>query len=105
MSDEVIAAQIDRMLDDKKSDRMIESFCEQWLNLRSWRTIAPSLKLYPEYDDLLNYYLPMETTAYLRYLIQEDLPVGNLIDSNFSILNQRLAEHYGIGGSCWAANA
>ena len=98
MSDEVITAQIDRMLNDKKSDRMIESFCEQWLNLRSWRTIAPSLKLYPEYDDLLNYYLPMETTAYLRYLIQEDLPVGNLIDSNFSILNQRLAEHYGIEG-------
>ena len=98
VSAEVLAGQIERMLSDEKSDRMIDSFCAQWLNLRSWRTIAPSLKLYPQYDDLLNYYLPMETTAYLRHLIREDLPVVNLIDSNFSILNQRLAEHYGIGG-------
>ena len=98
MSDKVLAGQIERMLSDKKSDRMIESFCAQWLNLRSWRTITPSLKLYPQYDDLLNYYLPMETTAYLRNLILEDLPVGNLIDSNFSMLNQRLAEHYEIDG-------
>lgn len=98
ISDEVLAGQMERMLSDKKSNRMVESFCSQWLNLRSWRTISPSLKLYPQYDDLLNYYLPIETTAYLHHLIQENLPVGNLIDSNFSILNQRLARHYGIEG-------
>ena len=98
ISDEVLDGQIERMLSDQKSNRMVESFCEQWLNLRSWRTITPSLKLYPHYDDLLDYYLPMETTAYLEYLIRENLPVGNLIDSNFSILNQRLARHYGIEG-------
>ena len=98
LSGKTLADQIDRMLGDEKSQRMIESFCNQWLNLRSWRTVAPSLKLYPQYDDLLDHFLPIETQAYLNHLIQNNLPVGNLIDSDFSILNQRLAQHYGIEG-------
>ena len=77
---------------------MIHSFCDQWLNLRSFDKVSPSLKLYPEYGDLINYYLPIETRAYLGHLIRENLPVGNLIDSDFSFLNQRLAQHYGIEG-------
>ncbi len=93
-----IPDQVDRMLKDDKSQAMIHSFCDQWLNLRSFNKIAPSLKLYPDYNDLLNHYLPLETEAYLNYLIQENLPIGHLIDSNFSILNQRLAQHYGIDG-------
>ncbi len=91
-------AEIDRMLKDPRAMRMIHSFCDQWLNLRSFNKVSPSLKLYPEYNDLLNYYLPQETEAYLYHLIQENLPVSYLIDSNFSILNQRLAEHYNIDG-------
>ena len=94
----MIPAQIDRMLKDEKSRRMIHSFCAQWLNLRSFNKVAPSLKLYPKYDDLLNHYLPIETEAYLNHLIQENMPVGYLIDSDFSFLNQRLAQHYGIDG-------
>ena len=94
----VLEAQIDRMLQDSKSGRMIHSFCDQWLNLRSFNKVAPSLKLYPLYNDLLNHYLPLETEAYLNHLIQENLPVGHLIDADFSFLNQRLAQHYGIEG-------
>ena len=75
---------------------MIHSFCNQWLNLRSFDKVTPSLKLYPLYNDLLNHFLPIETEAYLDYLIRENLPVGRLIDSDFSFLNQRLAQHYGI---------
>ena len=77
---------------------MIHSFCDQWLNLRSFNKVAPSLKLYPLYNDLLNHYLPLETEAYLNHLIQENLPVGHLIDADFSFLNQRLAQHYGVEG-------
>ncbi|MFP6872425.1 MAG: DUF1588 domain-containing protein, partial [Verrucomicrobiales bacterium] len=98
LSTEAIPAQVDRMLKEPRSRRMIHSFCDQWLNLRSFARIAPSLKLYPAYNDLLNHYLPLETEAYLDHLIQENLPVGHLIDSDFSILNQRLAQHYGIDG-------
>lgn len=98
LSARTIPAQIDRMLEDERSQAMIHSFCDQWLNLRSFARIAPSLKLYPAYNDLLNHYLPLETEAYLNHLIQENLTIGHLIDSDFSILNQRLAQHYGING-------
>ncbi len=98
LSAESLPAEIDRMLNDPRAERMIHSFCDQWLNLRSFNKVSPSLKLYPEYNDLLNHYLPQETEAYLQQLIQENLPVSHLIDSDFSILNQRLAEHYNIEG-------
>lgn len=90
--------EIARMLESEKSDRMIKSFSDQWLNLRSWNTITPSLKLYPKYDDLLEHYLPLETRAYLAHLIRENRPIGELIDSDYSFLNQRLALHYGLPG-------
>jgi hypothetical protein len=93
-----IRSQIDRMLEDPRSRRMIHSLCGQWLNLRSFNKVSPSLKLYPEYNDLLNHYLPLETEEYLYQAIREDLPITKLIDSDFSYLNQRLAEHYGIEG-------
>ena len=98
LTGKLLAAQIDRLLSDPKSARMIHSFCNQWLNLREFNKVTPSLKLYPLYDDLLNRYLPLETEAYLSHLIQKNLPVSRLIDSNFSFLNQRLAQHYGISG-------
>ena len=88
--------EIGDMLADRRADRMVESLCNQWLNLRSWNNISPSLKLYPRYDDLLDFYLPLETKYYLAHLIRENRPVSELIDSNYSFLNQRLANHYGI---------
>ena len=90
--------QVQRMLADKRSRRMVRSFSDQWLNLRGLKKVTPSLKLYPLYDDLLNYYLPIETRKYLQHLIEENLPARNLIDSDFTFLNQRLARHYGIEG-------
>ena len=89
---------IDHMIEDPRSSRMIHSLCQQWLELRTFDQVAPSLKLYPTYNTLLNHYLPIETKTYLGYLIKNNLPVDYLIDSNFSILNQRLAQHYGIDG-------
>ena len=86
LTGKLLAAQIDRLLSDPKSARMIHSFCNQWLNLREFNKVTPSLKLYPLYDDLLNRYLPLETEAYLNHLIQENLPVSRLIDSDFSFL-------------------
>lgn len=95
---ETLRNQIVRMLDDQRSARMIRSFSDQWLNLRGLNKVTPSLKLYPLYDDLLNHYLPIETRSYLQHLVQENLPARNLIDSDFTFLNQRLARHYGVEG-------
>ena len=98
LSGETLRQQIDRMIGDEKGARMVHSFCDQWLNLRSFKKVTPSLKLYPLYDDLLDHYLPIETRTYLAHLIRENLPVSHLIDSDFAFLNQRLAQHYGIEG-------
>ena len=77
---------------------MIHSFCAQWLTLREFHEVSPSVKLYPNYTELIDHYLPLETEAYLAYLLEHNLPLSYLIDSDFSILNQRLAQHYGIDG-------
>ena len=98
LTGDTLRAEIHRMLADDRSQRMIRSLSDQWLNLRSLNKVTPSLKLYPEYDDLLNHYLPIETRTYLHHLITSNLPAGKLIDSDFSFLNQRLAQHYGIDG-------
>lgn len=93
-----LALEIDRMLADDKSQRMIQSFCSQWLELRRFDEASPSKKMYPQYDDVANHYLPLETEAFVALSIQQNLPVSTLVDSDFSILNQRLARHYGIAG-------
>ena len=98
LSEAVVRDQIDRMLADQKSARMVHSFCDQWLNLRFFKQVPPSLKLYPTYDDLLDYYLPRETEMYLQHLIQKNLPASYLIDAEFTFLNQRLAQHYAVEG-------
>ena len=98
MSESTLRSQVNRMLADHRSERMVESLCDQWLNFRSWDKVSPSLKLYPRYDDLLHHYLPIETRMYLAHLIRANMPVGHLIDSDYTFLNQRLAQHYGIQG-------
>ena len=98
LSEAAVRDQIDRMLADQKSARMVHSLCDQWLNLRFFKQVPPSLKLYPTYDDLLDYYLPRETEMYLRYLILKNLPASYLIDAEFTFLNQRLAQHYAVEG-------
>ena len=55
LTGKLLTAQIDRLLSDPKSARMIHSFCDQWLNLRSFNKVAPSLKLYPLYNDFENF--------------------------------------------------
>ena len=98
LDEKTLRAQVSRMVDDPKAERMIESLSAQWLNLRGLGKVTPSLKLYPLFDDLMDHYLPLETQAYVGYLIRENLSPGHLIDSNFSFLNQRLAQHYGVDG-------
>ena len=55
---------------------------------------VPDRRLFPEFDDYLRYSMPLETSAFLRELIASNLPVTNLVKSDFAMLNGRLAEHY-----------
>ncbi|MDE2924564.1 MAG: DUF1592 domain-containing protein [Acidobacteriota bacterium] len=96
--DDVLASQVDRMLDDPKSERFIEDFAGQAFRLYEMNATTPDKALYPEYDSRLGQAMARETRLFLAELLAEDLSVGNLIDSDFTFVNRRLAEHYGIEG-------
>ena len=94
----VLAAQVDRMLDDAKAQRLVADFVGQAFRLYELRATAPDSGLYPEYDDRLGQAMAGETELFLAEVIAEDLGVGHLIDADFTFVNRRLAEHYGIPG-------
>ena len=92
----VLENQVNRMLDDKKSNRFIDDFLNQWLGLGEIDATTPDEKLFPEYDDNLRQAMLSETRLFFRELVDKNLSPDNLIDSNFTFLNRRLAEHYGL---------
>jgi len=94
----VIREQVDRLLADPRSERFIVDFTDQWLELRRMDETIPDRKLYPEYRMPLHDGMVAETRAFLRELIAGDLPITTLVDADFAMLNQRLAEHYGVPG-------
>ncbi len=94
----VLHAQVDRLLDDPRSARFIRDFADQWLELRRIAETTPDRQLYPEYSFLLHEGMVAETRAFLAELIARDLPARALVDPGFTMLTQRLAEHYGIPG-------
>lgn len=92
----VLRAQTERLLHDPKAERFVEDFSDQWLALRDIDATTPDTKLYPEFDLYLRDSMLQETRAFLRELIEKDLGVANLADSDWAMLNQRLAELYEI---------
>jgi hypothetical protein len=95
---DVLHREVDRLLADKRSERFIEDFSNQWLELSRLDETTPDPQLYPEYRFLLHEGMAAETRAFLRELIQNDLPITHLLKPGFAMLTQRLAEHYGIAG-------
>jgi hypothetical protein len=85
-------------LADPRSERFIDDFANQWLELSRLDETTPDPKLYPEYRFLLHEGIADEPKAFLRELIDHDLPITSLLHPGFAMLSQRLAEHYGIGG-------
>ncbi len=95
---EELKAQVERMLKHPKSDRFIEDFLGQWLKLRQIAANDPDRQLYPEFSPYLQDSMVAETRAYFRELIRENLTASHLVKSNFAMLNEKLARHYGIDG-------
>jgi len=95
---DTLVEQVDRMLADPKRNRFVHEFLGQWLELDRIDATTPDTFLYPEYDDVLRRAMLAETREFYGHLIDRDLSVSNLVDSDFTFLNRRLAEHYGIDG-------
>ena len=94
----MVTQQLDRMLADPKSDRFIADFLDQWLDLRKIDFTSPEGRLYPEFRPDLRDAMLRETRAFFREMLDHDLGVVLAVDSNFLMLNQRLAEHYKVSG-------
>ncbi len=93
---DVLTEQVDRMLNDPKCERFVHDFLDQWLELDRIDATTPDAYLYPEYDDVLRRAMLAETREFFAHLIEENLSVENLVNSDFTFLNRKLAEHYGI---------
>ena len=94
----VLDRQIARMLADPRAAALVENFGGQWLHLRNVAGWTPDPVRFPGFDDSLRYAFERETALFLDHLIREDRSVLELIDADYTFLNERLAGFYGIDG-------
>jgi hypothetical protein len=90
--------QVERLLDDPKASAFTENFIGQWLGLRDIDFTEPSHILYPEFDEMLKASMVRETELFFAEVLKHDLGLTNFVAADFSMLNGRLARHYGIPG-------
>jgi len=92
----LLEQQIKRMLADKRSAAMTANFAEQWLFLRNLKTTVPDLQAFPDFDDNLRRAMKEETTLFFDSIMREDRSVVELLNADYTFVNERLARHYGI---------
>ncbi len=93
---EVLQRQVRRMLADPRSRSLVTNFAAQWLHLRNLESITPDLRLFPDFDDNLRQAFRQETELGFESILREDRSVLDLLKSDDTFLNERLAKHYGI---------
>ena len=95
---DVLRAQVERMLNAPRAHRFTENFAGQWLDLRKIDFTIPDPQLYSDFDYLLLWAMPRETHLFFEEVLRNDLSLLNFIDSDWTMLNERLASLYGIPG-------
>ncbi len=95
---DTLRAQTERLLNDPKAQKFVNSFLDYWLDLRHASATSPDATLYPDYylDDALVEDAVDESQMFFAELLKGDMPSRNLIKSDFTMLNERLAKHYGL---------
>lgn len=94
----VLREQVERMLSDPKAVRFTDNFAGQWLDLRNINATSPDPQLYAEFDPYLFWSMPQETRHFFEEVLRQDRSVTEFVQSDWSFLNGRLAQHYGIPG-------
>jgi len=95
----IFQQQVRRMLaDDRGVTTLVEDFAAQWLNLRRLDEVQINTVIFPEYDMSLIEGFEIETQLFIAETLKKDASVMELLDANYSFLNERLARHYGIEG-------
>ena len=88
--------EVDRLLADNKTNRFINDFVRQWLQLHRLGMFPPDKKLYPTYDAWLETSLRAEPIEFFREMFSKNLPVDSFIDSDWTMANARLCDFYGL---------
>ena len=91
-------AQVRRMLADPKSAAFVQNFAGQWLTTRKLAYVAPDPQEFPGFDEELRSAMVRETELFFEAILREDRSILDLLDADFSFVNERLAKHYGIAG-------
>ena len=95
---DTLRAEVHRMMQNPRALTFAESFPRQWLQLRRVGMFEPDKKIYPDYDAYLEKSMVGETTTFFREIVQRNLSLREFLDSDWTMLNERLAAHYDIGG-------
>jgi len=95
---EVLKEQVHRMRCDAKFQRFVKHFSSQWLGLSAMDHVAVNPKVYPQFSDEIRENLKQETLAFASHVFKEDLSCRNFVSSDFAMLNQVVAQHYGVAG-------
>lgn len=95
---EVLRGQVERLLNHPKALAFTKNFVGQWLSLRDIDFTEPSHILYPEFDAMLKASMVRESELFFAEMLKADRPISDFIASDWTMLNGRLAKHYGIGG-------
>ena len=93
---DVLIAETKRMLGDPKAGALVNNFAGQWLQLRDVTRLEPDPDLFPEFDNELQRSMRKETELFFEAMIAEDRNVLEFLTADFTYVNQRLAEHYGL---------
>jgi len=94
----VLDQQVKRMLADPKAEALADNFAEQWLFLRNLKNASPNLVDFPDFDDNLREAMLQETKLFFESIQHEDRSVLDLLNADYTFVNERLAKHYGIPG-------
>ena len=92
----VLEQQVKRMLGDARSNALVANFAEQWLHLRNLKNSVPDLEAFPDFDDNLRQAMKEETSLFFDSIVREDRSVVDLLNADYTFVNERLARHYGI---------
>lgn len=95
---EVLAQQTKRMLADPRARSLVSNFADQWLYLRNLDSLTPDVRLFPDFDENLRQAFRRETELFFESILYEDRSILELLEADYTFLNERLAKHYGIPG-------
>ncbi|WP_404308323.1 DUF1592 domain-containing protein [Neorhodopirellula lusitana] len=95
---DTLVRQTQRMLADPRHERFTKHFVQQWLNMAPLEFVRISRRDYPQYDDALKQAMQREPIELFEQMLQDDSSVLEFVHSDYAVVNERLAEHYGIEG-------